>query len=213
MTHLKRNAAPKSWPIPRKGTKFIVRAGIKELPLLVALRDILKLAKNRKEVKKAVHERTIAISGKLITNDKAIMNLFDVLTIIPSKENYALDLSDKGKYTLKKISEKEAKQKIIKIINKKVLKGKKTQLNLFDGRNILESKACGINDSLILDLETKKVAEILPMKEKSSVLVIEGKHIGEKGTILKIIPELKMARLNSEGKEFNVLIKQLMVIK
>ena len=52
--HLKRQNTPKSWPIHRKGTKYIVRPQFnprKGVPILILLRDMLKVAKNRKEVK------------------------------------------------------------------------------------------------------------------------------------------------------------------
>lgn len=210
---MKRNAVPKIWPIPRKGTKFVIKAGTRELPIVVAMRDMLKIAKNRKEVKKAIHEKKLLISGRVVKDDKAVMCLFDVLTIIPSKQNYSLRLSEKGKFKLEEISEKDSKQKVSKVSGKKKLKGKKTQLNLLDGRNILEEKTCSVNDSVVLDLSKKKIVKILSLKEKANALIIEGKHAGERGIIEKIKPELKMVELVSKDKKTNVLIKQLMVLE
>jgi ribosomal protein S4E len=93
------------------------------------------------------------------------------------------------------------------------LKGKKIQLNLNDGRNILADCKCKVNDSVILDLEKKKVLKVLELKDGANALVMEGKHIGEKGKINKIQSEMKMAELEIEGKKFNALIKQLMVLE
>lgn len=213
MTHMKRNSAPKIWPIPRKGTKFVIKSGEKELPVLVAMRDMLKLAKNRKEVKKAIHEKNLLVSGIVVKDDKQVMHLFDVLTIAPMKKSYLLGLSEKGKYSFKEVQEKDSKQKVSKIVGKKKLKGKKTQINLFDGRNILEDKTCSVNDSVVLDLEKKKVVKILPLKEKANAIIIEGKHAGEKGVVAKINPVLKMVELVGKDKKTNVLIKQLMVLE
>ena len=53
MTHIKRQSAPTNWPIERKGTKFIVTplGSITEgVPVLILLRDILRITENRKEV-------------------------------------------------------------------------------------------------------------------------------------------------------------------
>ena len=59
--------APRSWSIKRKGIKFILRSQsgphplYQSIPLGVLLRDILKIAQNRKEVKRAVHLKQILL--------------------------------------------------------------------------------------------------------------------------------------------------------
>lgn len=210
--HMKRHEAPKSWPIPRKGTTFVITKNSNGLPLLIVLRDILKIAQNRKEVKFAIHEKNLLISNKLVIDDKISMELFDTLSIIPSKKHYRLVLTEKGKYGLEEIEEKDSKTKITKIIGKKSLSDKKTQLNMYDGRNYLSELKCNVNDSVILDLEKNKVSKILPLKEKSKIIVTGGKHAGAQGKIVKIIPEFKLVEIESEKDKFNVLIKHLMVL-
>lgn len=210
--HMKRHEAPKNWPIPRKGTTFVITKNSNGLPLLIALRDLLKIAQNRKEVKLAIHEKNLLISNKLVVDDKISMELFDTLSIIPSKKHYRLVLTEKGKYDLEEIEEKDSKTKITKIIGKKSLSNKKTQLNMYDGRNYLSESKCNVNDSVILDLEKNKVSKVLPLKEKSKVLVIGGKHAGAQGKIVKIIPEFKLVEIENEKDKFNVLIKHLMVL-
>ena len=126
MKHQKRQKVPKTWPIPRKGTKFVVKTSSKGIPILVTLRDILKIAQTRKEVKKAISKKDLLVCGKPVKNEKKELFLFDVLTIIPSKQNYRLNLSKKGKFSLEEISEKERNIKFSKIINKKILKKKKS---------------------------------------------------------------------------------------
>ena len=58
--HLKRQEAPKNWPVFRKGTKYVVRSEFdiqKGIPILIILRDMLKIAQNRKEAKRIIHLR------------------------------------------------------------------------------------------------------------------------------------------------------------
>ena len=101
MKHLKRRKIPKSWPISRKGTKYVIKPsfGLRNgLPLVVALRDVLKVAKNRKEVKKAIHEKNILINGSTVKEEKTNVQLFDKITLVPSKTNYQLNLSANGKF-------------------------------------------------------------------------------------------------------------------
>jgi len=213
---LKRQKVPKNWPIERKGTAYIVRpnANISNgIPILVVLRDMLKLAQNRKEVKKAIHVKDLLLNGSPVKDEKNSILLFDTLTIVPSNESYRLSLSEKGKFQIEKINAGEETHKVAKVINKKILKGKKTQLNLSDGRNFLSDIECNINDSVLIDLNKKKIEKCLPLKEKADVLVFAGKHAGKKANINKIDQVRKMAELTFEDKKINALIKQLIIIK
>jgi len=213
---MKRQYMPKSWPIPRKGTAYIVKSKNyleKSLPILIALRDMLKIATTKREVKQAIHLKNILINEKPIKNEKGSLTLFDVLTIVPSKKNYKLTISKLGKLELKEIDGNEKERKISKIINKKILKGKKTQINLSDGRNFISDLKCNTNDSIIIDFKKDKKISCLPLKEGAKVFIFEGKHSGEEGKIIKIDREKKMAELTAENKKINVLIKQLMVIE
>lgn len=214
--HLKRQKVPKNWPIHRKGTTYVVNPNFglqKGIPILIILRDILKIAQNRKEVKRALHLKQILVNSKIARNEKNSVSLFDTITIVPSKNSYRLELSDKGKFKVEKIKETESLNKIAKIVNKKTLKGKKTQLNLSDGKNILSDLKCNVQDSVILDLKNKKIIKILPLKEKTNAIIFAGKHAGEKGIISKIKLEDKIAEININKKAVNVLIKQFMVIE
>lgn len=214
MKHLKRQTVPKNWPIPRKGTKYVVKptfGSTKGVPLLILLRDMLKIAQNRKEVKRALYLKQVLINGIPAKDEKQGIQLFDKLGLVPTKKYYKLTLSSKGKFAAEEIKESEANQKVARIINKRILKGKKVQLNLSDGRNYLSDINCKVNDSVSIDFAKKKISKCLPLKEGAKIVVIAGKHAGERGTLKKLKEERKMAALNVEGNEVNVLIKQIMV--
>ncbi|PJE81174.1 hypothetical protein COU58_03730 [Candidatus Pacearchaeota archaeon CG10_big_fil_rev_8_21_14_0_10_32_42] len=210
--HLKRHEAPKNWPISRKGTTFVLKKNSKGIPILIVLRDLMKIARTRNEVKQAVHKKDLIISNKPVNDEKKSLELFDILKIVPSKKNYRVVLSEKGKYDVEEINESETGSKISKIIGKRSLKGKEIQLNLSDGRNYISALKCSIGDSAIVDLQKRKISKILSIKEKSDVLVIGGKHAGTKGKILKIVEGNKMVELESSEKKFRALIKQVMVL-
>ena len=214
--HLKRQKVPKSWPIPRKGSVYVVRPNFnleKGLPILIILRDILKVTQNRREVKKVLHKKQILLNNSPVKNEKNNVLLFDVIKILPFKKSYRIELSENGKFKVNEISENEADKKIAKIINKKILKDRKTQLNLSDGRNFISDIKCKTNDSLLINLKDRKIEKHIPLKEKSNVIVFEGKHAGKKGRINKIDQDKKMVELDVDEKSFNVLIKQLMVVE
>ena len=62
MAHLKRQEVPTNWPIKRKGTTFVVRPDTNlklGIPILIVLRDILKLTKDRKETEKILYNEFV----------------------------------------------------------------------------------------------------------------------------------------------------------
>jgi len=215
MSHLSRQEKPKKWPTEKKGTTYIVspNSNTKEgMPLLTILRDVLKVADNRKEVKAMIHERQVLVNEKPAIDEKNSVLFFDTMKILPTKKTYRLELTEKGKFDLNEIKENEAGRKIIKVINKKILKGKKTQLNFGDGRNLLSDMKCNMNDSVVIDFKNNKIEKILPLKEKARVIVFAGKHAGKTGDIEKLDLKEKTAKVKTKEKEINILINQLMVV-
>ncbi|MBI3623802.1 hypothetical protein HY212_07025 [Candidatus Pacearchaeota archaeon] len=207
---------PKNWPITRKGTKYVVKPSFdleKGIPLLVLLRDFLKVAKTRDEVKKALNAKNIILNGKIAKDDKESLRIFDTIKIIPSNKCYRLSLSNIGKFFLNEIKEEDSKYKISKVVDKKTLKNRKTQLNLIDGRNFITDFKCGTQDSVVFNFNSGKITKLLPLKEKAGILVFAGKHSGKTGTIKKINLEKKTIEMQNENGTFNVLIKQFMVVE
>lgn len=212
--HLKRLAAPKIWPVKRKTSTYIVRPGFsfeKGIPVLIILRDLLKITQNKKEVKKALHLKQILLNNKPVREVNHSAMLFDIIKIVPMKKSYRIDIGPNKKFEVSEIKENESERKISKIIDKKILKGKKTQLNLSDGNNFLSDVKCETNDSVVIDLKNKKIEKCLPLKENSKIIVFEGKHSGKRGVVNKIDYDKKMAELDISKEKINVLIKQIMV--
>lgn len=212
--HLKKQRIPNNWPIQRKGTAFVVRPlsrADRGLPLGVIIRDVLKLAQNKKEVKRAIYMGELLINQRPARDVKESLGLYDKMTVVPSKKSYKIVLSEKGKFDVKEIKDNDAQTKLSKIINKKVLRGKKTQLNLIDGTNFLSEIKCEVNDSVKIDFKERKVIECVPLREKTKTIVFAGKHAGKEGVISKINRDNKMAELEVGKDKINVLIKQIMV--
>ena len=212
--HLSREEASKKWPIERKGTTYIVRPKFSindGVPILIVLREMTKLAQTRREVQRIIHSKQVLANEKAVKDDKNNLLLFDTLNIIPLKKFYRLELTENGKFYLNEIKENEANKKVAKVVNKKTLKGKKVQLNLSDGRNFLSDIKCEMNDSVLINLKEKKIEKCIQLKEKSKVIIFSGKHIGEKGEIVSLNEEEKMAKIKTKEKEINILINQLMV--
>ncbi|MBU4501796.1 MAG: 30S ribosomal protein S4e, partial [Nanoarchaeota archaeon] len=160
--HLSRLGAPKSWPIQRKGIKWIARPSpgphtLKNcITLSLAIKNLLKYAKTTKEVKIILNEGKILIDKIVRKDHKFPLGIMDVIDIPSTKENFRVLYTDKGKFRLVKISADEGKLKPTKIVGKTILKGKKIQLNFYDGKNlIVDKEEYKVNDTLILELGDK----------------------------------------------------------
>ena len=66
MTHVNRQNIGKFWAIPRKGTKYLAVSSNEKkesIPLIVVIRDILKIIRNKKELQKSMNEKKIKIEN------------------------------------------------------------------------------------------------------------------------------------------------------
>ncbi|MBT3984755.1 30S ribosomal protein S4e [archaeon] len=210
--HLNRLVAPKSWPIRRKGVKFITRpdAGahtLKEgIPLTLVIRDLLKYAKTTKEVKKILNDGKVLVNNKIRKNHTLNMGIMDILTIPELKESYVLYKDIKGKYKLAKIDEKESMNKLCKIQDKVTLKKGKIQLKFFNGYNLLIDKdVYKTGDTVIINLKENKIIKHLKFEKGASIYITEGNKVGMCGKLVEIT-ELNKGRENVifevEGKKY-----------
>jgi len=218
MSHLKRNKIEKFWPIPRKGTKYLAVAThnhLNSMPLCVVMRDVLKITKNKKELKKALNEKKILINNREIRETNYPVCLFDIITLKGLNKNYKATLSEIKKMFFKEVSRKETETKIYKIQGRKKLPGGKTQLNLMQGRNILSEIKVKVGDSVIINSEKNKVEGTIPLEKGKIGFTLKGKHAGSSGKIIDIIERggKKIAKIEVEGKKINVWTRNIIVIK
>lgn len=207
--HVKRQTIAKSWPIPRKGTKYVVRASHNKkegIPVLIILRDILKVAKNRKEAKKILQSKEVFVNGKPVKKEELAVLPFDIIKI--GNKNYELSFSDKGKFILKEI---EKKERILKVVDKKILKNKKMQVNLIFGKNIIYDGKGKLKSGDSVVIEKNKIVKIMPVENKRVAIIFSGKYRGREGEIEKI--EGKIATLAFKNEKINVPIKNILVIR
>ena len=215
--HLNRNNIGKFWPVPRKGTKYLAVSSHNQnnsIPLIVVMRDILKLVRTKKELKKVINEKGIKINGKEIRKTDYPIGLFDVVSLINLKKNFKASLGANSKIVFEEVSDNEADKKTIKIIGKKILGKEKVQLNLFDGINILTKEKADVGDSVVFNFGQNKIEKIIKMEKGKQGFVVHGKHTGIKGNIENIIERggKKLVVINANEK-VNVWIKNVIVME
>jgi len=215
MHHLRRLNAPKSWPIKRKSNKYLKRPNpgahpIKlGIPMTILLRDILEVAKSNKEVKKILYNKEILVDQRRVKDPKFIVGLFDTITLL--KDNYRVMIGKNKKLSVIEIKGEESKLKLSKVTGKTKIKGK-TQLNLFDSRNILIDKDdYKTADSVLIDLPKQTIKEHIKFDKGVSVVLTGGKHMGDQGTI-EDISSNKIIYKNKEGEKIETLKKYAFVV-
>lgn len=191
--HLSRLAAPKTWPISRKRSKWITKPLpgshnlTNSLPLNVILRDILKVSSNNYETKKMLNDKAVLINNKVIREKRYSVGLLDVISLPKLKKNYRMVLSKQGKLNIINISEAEANILPIKIVNKNQISKKKTQINFGNGWNILIDKdQYKTNDVILYDTKAKKIKEHIPFAVNSVVYFTSGRHVSKIAKLVEL---------------------------
>jgi small subunit ribosomal protein S4e len=192
MAHIKKTEMPTSWPVPRKGKRkrfvaVLSHAGKDGISVLFLLRDILKIAKTRKEARYMTLTGMVKVNNITRKDENFPVQVFDTLNLSSGdksdKLNYRLQIVNK-KFSLVSINEKDAETKIVKIAGKKVLGKNKVQMNLDDGQNVLSREKFSVGDSVVFNSKEKKILKILSLKEGAKVEIVGGKHAGKKGEIV-----------------------------
>ena len=202
--HLKRLNTPNTWNLKRKEAKFIVRPKPgphtieTSMPLLVILRDKLGIVRTAKEARKVLHEQIVMVDGIRRKDLKIPVGMFDVINLKKADLYYRVLMDSKGRLALKETS-KDTEIKPCKIKAKRLVKGGKIGLTLFDGKLLVtDGQDCKVNDTIMLELVRNQIKECLKFGKGSLVLITDGKHAGTTG-IIEDIREDKIL-IKSKGK-------------
>lgn len=178
--HRARPNVTRKIPIVRKGTKYVAmtRSHIDEsVPVVIAIRDMLGLAKTAKEVREMIKQKQLKVNGRTVVELNESIQLFHILE---ADKKYQLSLSSAGRFTL---VETKAKDRLAKIMGRSLISGGKMQIHLHDGTNIIGKKEYAVQDSLYLDTTNKPVKHVAFAKG-STVFATAGKYIGQEGKLI-----------------------------
>ncbi|AIY91254.1 30S ribosomal protein S4e [Geoglobus acetivorans] len=180
--HQKRLSAPKTYKVPRKVKKWLVRPSPgphdrNALPLLVVVRDFLELADTAREARRVIASGEILVDGIPRRDYKFPVGLFDIVSVPKMDVNYRIVFDEKGRYVPIVVDDHD--KKLYRISNKTTLKGGVVQLNLFDGTNIIGSNEFKTKDSVLVKIPEKEILQHLKFEEGALVVVTGGTHAGE----------------------------------
>ncbi|MHC3129598.1 MAG: 30S ribosomal protein S4e [Candidatus Bathyarchaeota archaeon] len=198
--HLKRKPAPKIWPIHRKEAVWTVmpkpgpHSLSRSLPLVLIVRDMLKFAKTSKEAKKIISQEKITVNGKVRRDERFLVGLMDVISILDAKKSYRVLPSRKGLF-LHPIDSSEAAFKLCRIEDKTVVKDGNMHLDLHDGTNSLikvsnpqnpEEDIYHTLDVLKLSVPDRELLGHTKLTVGAPAIIIGGKNIGKYGKVTTI---------------------------
>jgi small subunit ribosomal protein S4e len=155
------------------------------LPLIILIRNRLKYALTKREVKMIVMQRLVKVDGKVRTDDSYPAGFMDVISIEKTNETFRLLFDTKGRFAVQRISPAEAKYKLCKV--KKVSVGPKVVpfLTTHDGRTIrYPDPSIKIHDSVKIDLESGKITSFLKFEIGNLVMITGGYNQGRVGVIV-----------------------------
>ena len=174
------------WPVAKKGNKYVATSThnvSSSVPLSVLMRDVLKLVRTTRELKKALNERQIKISGKEIRETNYPVGLFDIISA--GDKTFRVIIGENKKFKLEEI--KDNGTKIVKIMGKKNIGKRGVQFNLMDGRNVISKEKAAVGDTVVYSFKDNKISKIIKMEKGNEGFVTMGKHAGARGEILEVV--------------------------
>jgi small subunit ribosomal protein S4e len=196
--HLKRKPAPKMWPIHRKEAVWTVmpkpgpHSLSRSLPLALIVRDMLGFAKTAKEAKNIISQGKITVDGKVRRDERFLVGLMDVISIVDAKKSYRVLPSGKGLF-LHPVDSSDA-FKLYRIENKTVVKGGRMHLDLHDGTSFLvdvsnlerPETSYTTLDVLKLSIPDRELLGHAKLAAGAPAIVIGGKNMGNYGKVVTI---------------------------
>jgi small subunit ribosomal protein S4e len=158
----------------------------------------------------------ILVDGVKRKNIKFPCGLMDVISIPKMRKNVRILFDRNGKLALVPISESDAEWKLCRIQNKTIVKGKKVQLNLHDGKNkLVEKDEYKTGDVLKISFKENKIDDVYRFDKGTVSMIIGGTHIGEIASIdeIQVVASSKpnLAKMKGE-KEFSTIAEHVFPI-
>ncbi|ELA46743.1 hypothetical protein VCUG_01769 [Vavraia culicis subsp. floridensis] len=191
--HLKRLAAPKSWLLKKNKGVFAPRPSTgphrleESIPLSLLLTDKLQYARTAKEVGNILKEKMIKINGRIRTDKRFPVGIFDVLSIPKTGEHYRLMYNVAGRFILHQIGEEESKFRLAIVRKKRLRKGKVPYLYTNDGGSFSYCDQDIVpGDTVKVDLETGRISEHLHVAIGNLAFIKKGRNMGCVGVVTNI---------------------------
>lgn len=190
---------------------------VNSIPLGFVVRDLLGLARTLREAKHIINAGNVLVDNISRKKYQFAAGLFDTISIPIIGKKYRILLDKKGRLIIKEIEEKMADIKPSKIVGKKIVQGNKLMIQTHDGKTYHGiGNELRVGDSVLVDIQTKKILSHLSLKQGSNVYVIGGTHVGEVAAIENILEGTmkrdKLVDLKEKNESFQTTARNIMVV-
>lgn len=197
--HLTRAETARRIPIKRKGSPYIARPLShlhSSVNVLVAVRDMLGLARTAHEVKEMIKEKKLKINGRVVRDFHEPIIL---LSLFEADKRYILSVLTTGRFVLK-----ETKQttRFAKIVGKRLLRTGVVQFNSHDGTNFISKEKVNVGDSAEIDLHSKPIS-FVKLDKGTKVFVARGRAQGHEGTVSRVEGKKVSVKLHDRTVELS----------
>lgn len=186
---LKRVAAPRSWDIRRKGSRFVFKPKpgphpmASSYPLGVVVKDLASIAQGTRELKFLVKTGRVLVDGKARRTPAFPVGLFNLVSVPLEGANFRLVPSPRG-LVLAKVGGEEATLKLCSVQTKTRVKGGHIQYGLHDGRSIVDDALnLSPGDAVLIEVPSQEVKGQAKLRKGSMGLVLTGERAGQLGRI------------------------------
>lgn len=222
--HIKRLASPPAWHIPKKAAVWAPKplpgphGEDESIPLLLVLRDYLKVCARAAEAKRIIAAKEVLVDGAPAFNPKQAVGFMDVVSLPKLGQSYRVFFDHHGRVILHEVNASNAAWKLCRVENKTTITGGKTQVNLHDGRNFIvkEANAYKTGDSVKLHVPDQKVMGHYALAKGSVAIITGGAHIGQVATVQDIevtrSPQPNLVSLKAGESGFSTVKPYVFVI-
>ncbi len=207
----KRSKAPSFWTIHRKSHQFTLTtssgpyAKNESYPLLVLIRDVLKMVNTYHEARNVIKDGKILVDGVVRHDPNLPIGIMNVLDIPILKKVFRMvPIRGSGLSPLE-IPSSEKNFKICKVKSKTTVRKGKIQYGFHDGRSIISESEIDLRlgDVCLLEVPAQKIVRVVALKEGVLALVVKGRKSGMIGQIKELrlgtYTKPKMVDLDIEG--------------
>ncbi len=157
------------------------------IPLLILLRDYLKIGDKEREITRILSANHVKIDGKVVKNRRFPVGFMDTVSIDSIDHDFRIIYDKKGKLIASTAIDENENLKLFKVVKKSVIAPSKIQLGLHDGKTIVtERKDIDTSDVLMAKVPELEIVDVFKLAEGDKVFITGGSHVGEIATIKSI---------------------------
>lgn len=162
-------------------------------------------------------EAGIKVDNKTRRDIRFPVGIMDVLTITKTGENYRMLYDVKGRFTLVKIKDTEAKSKLLKVKTKAVGPNKIPYIVTHDGRTIrFPHPEINEGDTIKFDLEKNQISEWFKNEPGHLAYITGGNNVGRVAQVLHVerhLGSIDIVHLkDGNGKTFSTRSANVFII-